>query len=627
VSVATNLLPANTSGIETSTAGWTAGPTTTLAQSNRFYAGAHSLRMTPTGTSTVSATTATRVAVTAGDPLTAYAYFANETTAVAGRTATVSVSFYAGVSGGTALSTVTSSGVTLPNSTSWATPPPILITTVPAGATYAAMTVTVAGSLSSQPVVMDEAALGPPAALSGNLLNYGTQSVEVDTSGWSTLWQATIGRDSSASFEGWWSLTLTTTGTGSCRIGTVSTVPVTAGTEYQAYAWVYAPGAATYHATLRWYDSGGTLLSTSAQTWTLAASTWTRCGVIATAPAGAVSARIVVEPVATAPGEVWRLDQMAVRPTPLLPGNLLGYNAQSVESDATAWSAVSGCAVARSLSQVWEGLASLAVTAAGGDATVQLVVPVPVTPRQAYRVVPYIYTPGPSSSTVDLLYTWLNSSGATLTSFVSRWTLSAGGWSAPIGSAVAPDGATALVVGVRILSAPTGAVYYLDNVLVAPGGLGVVADPIPGTYGARVSLQGLTTGGHTQWGLWRMDASGSTTPVRGHAGDLVQQPVVGDVALAEDYEAPLGVDTTYLVTVSGGPVGYLSSTSAAVVLPEPPDTQVVINSGGCWTPATPCFSSGPRPGTSLTSTSRSATPARRTRRPWPRTRTASGRLR
>jgi hypothetical protein len=85
-----------------------------------------------------------------------------------------------------------------------------------------------------------------------------------------------------------------------------------------------------------------------------------------------------------------------------------------------------------------------------------------------------------------------------------------------------------------------------------------------------------------------MDASGSTTPVRGHAGDLVQQPVVGDVALAEDYEAPLGVDTTYLVTVSGGPVGYLSSTSAAVVLPEPPDTQVVIKDPGQpqrWTTA------------------------------------------
>jgi hypothetical protein len=351
---------------------------------------------------------------------------------------------------------------------------------------------------------------------------------------------------------------------------------------------VMAPEAGTYHAILRWHDSGGVMLSADTQTWALPASTWTNCGVIATAPAGAVSARIVLEPVAVASGEIWHFDQMAVRLAPVLAGNLLSYNAQSVESDSTPWAPVAGCTAARSTAQAWEGFASLAVTATGGDATVQLVQPIPVTARQAYRVVPYIYSPGPAP-TVDILYTWTDSTGATLATFVSRWTLGASaGWYAPIGSAVAPTGAVAVQIGVRVLAASTGTVFYLDQVLVAAGGLGAVADVVPGAYGARVSLQGLTTGGHTAWGLWRMSPDGTTTPVRGFSSDLVQQTITGDLAVAEDYEAPLGVLTTYLVVVDGGADGYLSSTSAPITLPEPPDTTVVIKDPGLperWTTA------------------------------------------
>lgn len=592
MTVSVNLLAANVSSIETDATGWTAGPNTTRSQNTtRFYIGTKSLQLTATASGTVSAVTAARVAVTAGDPASAFAYFSN-VAAAAGRTCSVTVSWYPIVTGGTAMSTTTSSSSTLPNSTAWLTPPPTIITTVPAGARYADVTVTATGLTAGASVVVDAVAIGPPNLLTGTLLDYNTQGLEVDASGWQNVWQATITRDTTLSAEGWCSLKITATATGAIRAGMVNSVPVTAGVEYFGYAWVYAPlVGAVYNASVRWFDSSGTQLSVSTQTWTVGtALTWLRRAVIATAPTGAVSARLILEPVATTVGEVWYADQMALRVAPVLAGNLLGYSAQSAEVTSSNWTATSGCAVGRTTTRAWEGVASVAVTATGGDATVSLATPVPVTPRQAYKAVPYIYSPGLTPApVVDIVYAWLNSSGATLSTSSVRWTLgTAVGWYAPIGSGVAPDGATSARVSLRFIGPPTSTVFDVDNVLIAPGGVGVIADPIPGTYGARVSLQGLTTGGYTNWGLWRVMPDGSTTPVRGATSDMTMMTIVGDVAVAEDYEAPLGTPVRYMVKLWTGSA-YVSVTSAAVTLAAPPVTEVVIKDPvqpARWTTAT-----------------------------------------
>jgi hypothetical protein len=540
--------------------------------------------MTATAAGSITATTSARVPVTAGTVYTAYAYFAN-TAAVSGRSCQVYVGWFADVTGGTAISWSTSAAVALPNSTAWMTPPPIVIATAPAGAKYAVVGVTGLGLTAGASLVTDVISFGPPSTIAGNLLPYTVQGMEIDASGWSNLWNSTVGTTATTAFEGWRSLTLTSTATGVFRAGTADTYSILKGREYLGSMWVYSPVAnGEFHAIIRWYDPFGTQIGTSTQVWTgIAASTWTRCSVIDTAPTGAASARLVLEPVATATGQVWIFDQMALRESPLIDGTLIGYNAQSIEADTSAWTAVSGCSLSRVTSPTFEGYAAMSVTCSGGaDAVVRLVDRVPVTPRQAYKIVPNIYRQSSSPTTVDLLFTWYNADGVAVHDGFFRWNMgTAAGWYAPAGSDVAPSDAATLSVGLRFNSPPGGTVYTVDYVYVGPGGMGVIADVLPDDYGTSIQLQGLTTGGYTYWGLWRMLEGGSMTAVRGTDGDLSKVAITGDVAVAEDFEAPLGEPITYYLKLfTPSTSSYLAATADTVTIPEPEDTTVVIKDPG-----------------------------------------------
>ncbi|MFD6364488.1 hypothetical protein ACFWFX_32295 [Streptomyces roseolus] len=577
MSVATNLLPANTSNVETSTAGWSAGANTTLSHSTRFYQGAKSLGMTATAAGSVFATTVTRVPVVAGQEYQAYAYFANSV-AAAGRTASVTVGWYSASSGGTAISTSTSAATTLANATTWNTPPPQITVVAPAGATYADLTVTVTGLTAGAVVSADVMTLGVPTTWTGNLFSYSLASVETDASGWTAATNISIDRVTPDCWEGWYSLRLTSVAAGSTRVHSTAGIPVTPGTEYVGQVMVKPTTTSDVQIAIRWYDSGGTYIGPSTVTWSaMPGGAWSRVTVIATPPAGGVTARLALMPVATAAGQTWLFDQMGFLPAPLLAGNLLGYGAQSMEVDVSAWSAASGCTISRSTAQVLRGGASMAVDTTGGsEAVVRMVGTVPVTPRQAYRATTYFYHGAAANPVVvDVQFTWYSAGGSTVSTGTFRWTTSAAaGWYTPLGSDMAPEGAATLRVGFRILS-PGTTTYYLDEALVGPGGLGVLADVVTESYGTDISLQGLTTGGHTHYGLWRMGVDGGLTPVRGETGDIVAVPITGDLAVAADYEAPLGVPLRYLVRVYTGS-SYLQTRSRSVTIPEPPPTDVVL---------------------------------------------------
>ncbi|MFE7399612.1 hypothetical protein [Streptomyces sp. NPDC057557] len=585
MSVSTNLLPANTAGIETDASGWTAGANTTVARNTtRFYTGAASLGMTATASGSVTATVSARVAVTAGTEYTAYAYFAN-IAAAAGRVATVRVDWYAAVSGGTALSSATSAGATLANATTWSTPPPILIATAPTGAAYASVTITVTGMAAGSVVVADAIAFGPPSQVVGNLLTYNAQSVEVDASGWAAQTNATVGRTSTLSYEGWYVLQMTAVAAGAMESRQAVTVPVTEGVEYTAHAWIQ-PSTTGLECKIQilWYTASGVGIGARfSQSWVLAASTWTRCSVIGTAPAGAAFARIAISPVATAAGQTWYSDVMALRPTPIAPGSLIGYNAQSMEVDASDWAAVSGCTVARSTDYAWDGAASLRIDATGtGDAVFGLVPRVAVMPRQAYQVAPYLRLGvGAATRYFVMSFSWYDTAGTLIRTVDMRWTLtgSGGGWYTPTTSAVAPTGAASMGLAMRLVALPVGEPAYLDAVGLTPGGMAAIADPVPDTYGASIALQGLTTTGYSYWGLWRMASDGTMTAVRGSSGDLSQVGITGDVAVVEDYEAPLGVPVTYYLKTWTG-TAYRAIVSEPIVIPEPPPAAIVMKDPG-----------------------------------------------
>jgi hypothetical protein len=567
--------------METDATGWVAEANTTATRSTtRSYSGAASLQLKATATGAVSAYAANRIAVTAGTEYVAYAYF-GLITAAAGRTATVTVSYYSAVTGGTFLGSWTSAPGALPNSVVWAEPPPILVTTAPAGAKYASMRVTVNGLTAAQSVVMDLATFGPAVTIPGNLLPYNVQGVEADTSGWQSVWNCSVDRVSTLSYEGWWALRATATAVDLLRVGTTASVPVAAGVEHVAYAWVYPPVTGELHVQIRWYDAVGTQISTSSQTWTgLAASTWTRCAVIDKAPPGATSARVVLEAVATAAGQSWIFDQVRLSPSPILPGNLLGYNDQSFEVSVSSWKIVSGATslIRSTPPSTYEGVATLRFVADGTvDAILSMKSAIPVVSRQAYLIAPYIYHPASASSpVVDMLFTWQDAAGATISVTYSRWTLNPlAGWYAPQGSSVAPANAVALTVGLRFIAPDAGAGFHVDNVFVGPGGINVLADPLPGGVGTAITMQGMTTSSYTYWSLSRMGADGTLTPVRGPSGDLTQTVITGDSAVAEDYEAPLGVPVRYLMKLWTGST-YINAASEPLTLPEPDYTSVSI---------------------------------------------------
>ncbi|MFI8084360.1 hypothetical protein ACIF6L_26600 [Kitasatospora sp. NPDC086009] len=577
MSVSTNLLSAAVSDVESGTSGWSVGTNTTLASGTRGYTGSASLKLTATATGTVSATTVTRVAVTAGTVYTAYGYAALET-AAAGRSVNVFIGWYSAATGGSPLSYSTSPNTTLANTTAFQTPPPILVATAPAGATYAVVGVNVMGLTTGQSALFDAVALGPPALISGNLMAYAAQGVEQDATAWSALAGVTVARSSTAAQEGWWSLLATSTvSTGTSDVGTTA-VPVTVGAEYLAYAWVNpTPAGRTVTAELRWQDASSATLSTSAVSWTsLPAATWTRCSVTGKAPTGATKAQLVIRAAPSASGQTWLLDQAAVLLATNEAGNLLDYGRYSMEAGVSGWT-VSGGTLAPSTAQATEGTTSAALTTTGTlDAVVTLTTPVAVTAGQAYTVRPFVRAPAGGGSYVVRM-AWLDAGGQVIRQTSTTWTATASTWTSSSTVDLAPVGAVTLRPSVVRSGSTAGEVWYLDKILITAGGLAAWAAPTPAGYGAAVHLQGLTTGGRTRWGLWRTGPDGAQTPVRGYGGDLAAETTTGAVTVVEDYEAPLDVPVTYYVKAWTPPgTDTVTYTSAPVTVAHPSELGVVL---------------------------------------------------
>ncbi|MFD0276178.1 hypothetical protein ACFVHB_20055 [Kitasatospora sp. NPDC127111] len=556
MSVSTNLLSASVSDVETTTTGWSAGTNTTLALGTRGYTGSASLKLTATATNTVSATTVTRVAVTAGQVYTAYGYAALETAAT-GRSVNVFIAWYNAPSGGSPLSYSTSPSSSLANSTAFQTPPPILIATAPAGATYAVVGINVMGLTAGQAALFDAVALGLPALISGNLMTYAAQSVEQDGSAWTALAGATVTRSSTAALEGWWSLLATSTASsGTADVGTTA-VPVTAGTEYLAYAWVHPGQTGTVSAELRWQDASSSPVGTAAVgSWpSLPSGNWTRVGVAGSAPTGATKAQLVIRAASSAVGQTWLIDQAAAVQVTNEPGNLIGYGPYSMEGGVGGWTASGGGSIAASTAQAAEGSTSLALTCTGtADAVVSLA-PIPVTAGQAYRFRPSVRPPV-DGLTYTVRLDWVNAGGQTIRQTSSGITAgSSSTWTYSYTSDLAPTGAVSVRPSIVRSGASPGEVWYVDKAFLAAGGLAAWAEPTTAGYGAVIHVQGLTTDGRNRWGLWRTTPDGMQTPVRGYSGDLVSETTTGDATIVEDYEAPLGVPVAYYLKAWTAPAG------------------------------------------------------------------------
>lgn len=577
MSVSSNLLPDAVADLESGTTGWTAGSNTTLFSSTRFWSGAKSLGMTATASGTVSATTTNRVAAVAGTAYTAFAYFAN-IVAASGRTGNVTVSWYAASTGGTAISSVSATAATLANATTWNSPPPILISTAPAGANFATVTVTVTGLTAGAQVASDGIALGVPNVFTATLLDYNTAGCEVSTAGWTAGTNATVSRTSTVSYEGWWSLQITATAAGDTVTSLASRVPVIPGTEYSGFTHVQPPAAGLgFIVGLAWYDGAGTLISTTSYTHTPASGGWSRQGVSGRAPTGAVTADLILRPQAASPGQAWLCDQSAIITLPS-DGSLVDYATASAEVGTDGWT-IAGGTLTQSPDQVRDGYYSYKLVADGAaDLTMTLGTLVPVVAGQAYQFAPHVVVPGFTQTYVSELE-WLDSVGEIIRTSSIEWNNSKHitGWSSSTTADIAPPGSVSLRVRWRRRAPVAGETWYLDTVVVAPGGLAALASPTADNTAIQLMLQGLTLSGQTRWGLWRVTEDGTRTPLRGYAGDTDNVMTVSDLAVLTDYEAPMGVELTYILKTWTTTVndGWYYRTPA-VSLPTREDSGVII---------------------------------------------------
>ena len=157
--------------------------------------------------------------------------------------------------------------------------------------------------------------------LTGELLTLNQQGIETDTTGFSTVSNASMARDTGVFRTGTASLkhTLTTTGSNSTIATTagVSGFAVTPATIYtvQAYA-ITGTETREVRVEMRWYDSGGAVISTSTGGYYAANNTyWTHVHNSFTAPAlsafGAV--RFTINGTAAVSGEFVYWDDLSVK--------------------------------------------------------------------------------------------------------------------------------------------------------------------------------------------------------------------------------------------------------------------------------------------------------------------------
>jgi hypothetical protein len=160
---------------------------------------------------------------------------------------------------------------------------------------------------------------------------FNTWSFESGLGGWTAV-NASIVPSPAQSHVGGYSALLTYT-SGASWSASSPQQAVQAGNQVYVSAWAYAPqslGAVGLQ--LAWYNSGGTLLSTSSGTTaSLAASTWTQFAYNAAPPAGAVSCQIIVQDAETSVtgyqlfiDDVYISGQLATAIAPASGSDLLG---------------------------------------------------------------------------------------------------------------------------------------------------------------------------------------------------------------------------------------------------------------------------------------------------------------
>ncbi|MFI7009964.1 hypothetical protein [Streptomyces sp. NPDC050145] len=591
-----NLLPVNASTFEDGTHSWvtTGGNTTLAVVTGAFLSGTRSLRATATAAGAVQLISP-RWAVTAGvEHIGRIPIRLN--TATAGKTATARITWFDAPSGGNSLG-ATDYSLNLSNQTGWQTSNYTYSTGIaPAGAMSATLKLTVAGMAAGEQINIDDvyACVAPNRA--GNLVDLNVGGFECDLSGWTISGATAAVRYNAilAAGTGYSCMLATAAAAGAeMAFGFAAPVPVTAGTQYVAYAAVQAAGAAVMQTRyqLSWYDAAGTLLSSDERVVTVN-STVQRLALVATAPAAAASCRVWLRPTATAAGHQFAIDDVSVCVAPNRTGNLLTYNEYSFEDTLPGWTIAGDTAAAARAyltSNITDGFYALSYTpTARSIHTLSQNRLVPVVAGRTYAVGATVFgrnrSGQPTEYSVRVLVDWYDAAGNLFQAdnpdgFYPR-AVEDGEihGSSATETRTCPEGAANARVIVQIDHTTSLCdAYFVDNVYLAEAN----AEYTLLTDNATGAIV-LTINSSPSWGtggtitIQRVHQDGSMHYVRGYGVEYNRAPYAGSPIVVEDYEAPLGETVWYRVEWfnAEGVAGYRQYTQS-IPTPTLPDGDYV----------------------------------------------------
>jgi hypothetical protein len=414
--------------------------------------------------------------------------------------------------------------------------------------------------------------LGLPIRTTGNLLNFNTESTEVDASGWASVVNATLSRQVPVMnwavdnyLAGGHTLAMTAVAAGNASVLALDRPAVTPGTEYLAYAYLQPPTlSSTAWIELRFYDTVGNQVAAQRSTLAAPGTGMYRQRASMVAPSNAASCSVAAGLDTASAGQVLRLETVVVTAAPKLQaGSILSYADSSFEQGIGGWTTGSGVAtLARTTpwgGSYFDGSYALAITSSTAtQSSVRSGRSIGITAGLNFRAQIFAHIAAGSWSSVGVRIRWYDASNVDLgTSTGVSWAISGGGWFALNSDAVAPAGATQGAIDLLVTASATSSVLQIDQAVlwqVLPQTEAVAVDE--GGY-VSLTLRELTVDDEVS--VYRVTTDGARSLVRGSAGLIYHQPITDDLLILEDHEAPLNTLVRY--TIEQNVPGSLTSTN------------------------------------------------------------------
>lgn len=401
--------------------------------------------------------------------------------------------------------------------------------------------------------------LGLPIRTTGNLLDFNTESSEIDASGWTAVVNATVSRQVPVVnwavnnyISGGHTLAMTAVASGNASVLAAARPAVTPGQEYLAYAYLQPPTlSATAWIELRFYDGAGNQVQATRSTLAQPGTGMYRQRVSAVAPPNAATCSVAAGLDGASAAQVLRLESVVVIVAPKAQaGSVVLYADSSFEQGVAGWTVASGVAtIARTAPwglSAFDGAYSLAVTSSTATASTLRSGKFPVVAGENFRAQAMVHPAAGTWSSVRTRVRWFDAVDVDLGSSTGAvYSLPGSSWYALPSDAVAPASATQASVELVVTASATSSVLHVDQVVlwqVLPQ-TAVVAVDSDGYI--QITLRELTL--DYELTVWRVQGDGSRMLVRGPSGLIDRQVITSDIMVIEDHEAPLNAQVRYYI--------------------------------------------------------------------------------